>query len=249
MIIAHITDTHILPKGDSAPKAAIRVDALRRCVADIARLTPDLVIHTGDATQNGDREEYDHLKELLSAIAAPIYFAPGNRDDRATMREALAHFPDTGEFLQYAVEDYPVRLVAFDTTGPHPRKGFACEERVDWLDRTLAAAPDRPTLVFMHHPPLDIPVLYENGYAESSQAAALKGVIARHPQIVRVLFGHVHFSTFFDWAGSLASTMGSVAVDVRKGMDSSGRDAEPLYQVHIWDEGGTLTTQTRIPSP
>lgn len=251
MIIAHITDTHILPIGDPAPKAAIRANALRRCVADIVRLAPDLVIHTGDATQHGDPEEYAHLQELLSDIKAPIYMTPGNRDEREAMRGACAHFPKSGEFLHYAVEAYPVRLVAFDTTGPHPRKGFACEERIDWFERTLAAAPDRPTIVFMHHPPLDIEALYENGYNDPAQAAALEGVIARHPHIIRVLFGHVHFSTCFDWAGSLASTMGSLAVDVRKGMDGSGRDDEPLYQVHTWDEAGagSLTTQTRIPSP
>ncbi len=27
------------------------------------------------------------------------------------------------------------------------------EERLAWLDAKLALAPDRPTLIFMHHPP------------------------------------------------------------------------------------------------
>ncbi len=249
MIIAHISDTHILPKGDPAPQAAIRVDALRRCVADIARLDPDLVIHTGDATQHGQREEYTHLKEILSDVTAPVYLTPGNRDERTAFRAAFAHLPETGEFLHYAVEDYPLRLVAFDTTGPHPRKGFACAERTEWLDRTLAAAPDHPTIVFMHHPPLEIPTLYENGYADPAEAVALERVIARHPHIVRVLFGHVHFSSYFDWAGSLASTMGSVAVDVRKGVDDSRFSAEPMYQIHTLGDDGTLSTQTRFPAP
>ena len=49
-----------------------------------------------------------------------------------------ATLPEIATFLHYAKKDYPVRLVACYTTGPHPQKRYACKERTEWLDRTLA---------------------------------------------------------------------------------------------------------------
>ena len=46
-----------------------------------------------------------------------------------------------------------LRLLALDTHVPGKPYGLICEERRGWLARELAAAMDRPVMVFMHHPP------------------------------------------------------------------------------------------------
>ena len=137
MIIAQISDTHILANSSDDDLAAKRADNLRRCVADINRQAVDAVIHTGDSVHHGTADEYAHLSEILSELRAPLFLTPGNRDRHDGIRTAfndLRYFPRRGHFLHYAIEDYPVRLVALDSVSAGERKGVFCKQRLAWLD-------------------------------------------------------------------------------------------------------------------
>jgi 3',5'-cyclic AMP phosphodiesterase CpdA len=249
MRIAQISDTHILPKASDEATAASRADNLRRCVADINRQGVDIVLHTGDTVQNGTAEEYAYLREILTGLEAPYFLVPGNRDRRDALRAALDHLsylPGTGDFLQYAVDDYALRLVALDTTREGERKGFCDERRLAWLEETLSREPDRPTVLFFHHPPFDVPWHgYVGGYRDPEDALRLAATVGRHRQVVRVLCGHVHSMDREDWAGTVATTMPSVAVDVRKGVDEA-IGATPLYLLHDFSPEQGLTSRTRV---
>ena len=72
----------------------------------------------------------------------------------------------------------------------------------------------------------------------------LAAVVARHPQVVRLLCGHVHVPARRRWAGTIATVMPSVAVDVRKSVDPvhapvHAKDA-PMYHVHVMTPGAGL---------
>ncbi|MEM7170266.1 MAG: metallophosphoesterase [Pseudomonadota bacterium] len=235
MRIAQISDTHILTPDSDQAASPIRADNLRRCVAEINRQSPDIVIHTGDMVQNGDPREYAYLRSILAPLKAPLCVVPGNRDEKAAARAAFADlglFPATGEFLHYSLEDYPVRLVGLDSVGPNERKGHFCRKRQIWLEETLAQAPEKPTVLFIHHPPFDVGDHYVGGYRHGEEAMALAEVVARHPQVIRLLCGHVHWPIEQSWAGTTATIMPSVAVDVRKGVDEVQAQGRPLCYLH-----------------
>lgn len=249
MIIAQISDTHILPKSSDEAAAASRAENLQRCIADINRQGVDVVLHTGDTVQNGAAEEYGYLREILAELDAPYFLVPGNRDRRDALRLALDHLsflPKTGDFLHYVIEDYALRLVALDSVHTGERKGFFCERRLAWLEETLSREPDRPTVLFFHHPPFDLPGQgYVGGYRHPEDAENLAAAVRRHPQVVRVLCGHVHCLHREEWGGTVATTMPSVAVDVRKGVDEAIGEA-PLYFLHRFSRDGDLVSDTRI---
>ncbi|MDH3550518.1 MAG: metallophosphoesterase, partial [Gammaproteobacteria bacterium] len=126
MIVAQISDTHILVPESDHPAAQLRGDCLRRTVADINQQQPDVVVFTGDTVQHGQPDEYACLRELLSPLDAPVYMIPGNRDDKHNMRAAFSDYDcmqGTDEFLHYVIEDYDTRLVAVDSTLAGERKG------------------------------------------------------------------------------------------------------------------------------
>ena len=137
MILAQISDTHIDPEN---PNGADRVSDLERCVADINRLDPlpDAVIHTGDLVHNGTPAKYRLAASILGALKIPLYVAAGNRDDRAAIRLAFPTgrdlLPDTA-FVQYSVDDYPVRLIALDTLSATTNMGDFCDVRAEALDK------------------------------------------------------------------------------------------------------------------
>ena len=248
MLIAQISDTHILAPASDNPAAELRADCLRRCIADINEQRPDAVIFTGDTVQHGQPEEYAQLRELLAPLEAPLYLVPGNRDDKVALRSTLAdqaHLPGNGDFLHYAVEEHTLRLVALDSTSPGERKGVFCPERQAWLDAVLSEQPNRPTLLFIHHPPFDVDDHYVGGYRRPEEAAALTALVSRHPQVERLLCGHVHCPVERQWAGTLASVMPSIAVDLRKGIDETEALQQPIYMLHRLSGETGLVSQAR----
>jgi 3',5'-cyclic AMP phosphodiesterase CpdA len=235
VLIAQISDTHLLEHGAEHASAELRADCLRRCIADINRQRPDAVILTGDTVQHGKPEEYARLRELLAPLEAPLFLVPGNRDDKVEIRAAfndLDYMRGTDEFLHYVIEDFETRLVGIDSTLAGERKGRFCESRQAWLEQTLSEQPNHTTLLFIHHPPFDVGDHYIGGYRLPEEAAALEEIVSRHPQAVGVLCGHVHWLVEREWAGTQARIMPSVAVDVRKGVDEDKVGGRPIYMLH-----------------
>jgi len=246
VLIAQISDTHILAHGSDQPAARLRADCLRRCVADVNARQPDAVIFTGDTVQHGQPEEYERLRELLAPLEAPLYLVPGNRDDKVELRAAFSDktfLQADADFLHYAVDDYDLRLIGIDSTLAGERKGRFCDRRQAWLDETLGSRPGKPTLLFIHHPPFDVGDHYIGGYRRPDEAAALQAIVERHPQIVGLLCGHVHWLVTCQWAGIPARIMPSVAVDVRKGIDEDEAHGRPVYLLHRWSAEGGLVSR------
>ncbi len=267
MIIAHISDTHIVAPGTlfrgpvqgaaSGPeRVAGEFDTaqyLGRAVAAFNALAPrpDIAVVTGDLVEHGEPAEYEHLRSLLAPLQMPVLLIPGNHDGREALRMAFrgdGYFPNEG-YLQYAIDDYPLRIVALDTVIPGQHRGMLCAERLAWLDRTLAARRDRPTVVLMHHPPFPTAITFMDKYGLEN-AAGLADVLARHPQVERVLCGHLHRAIDRRFAGTVAGTAPSTAHQIRLNLvpDAPLRFvAEPPgYQLHVWHEESGLVTHTAV---
>src|SRR5262249_5125309 len=195
MIVIQLSDPHILAPGELLYGRFDTAEFLARSVAEINRLDPlpDVVVITGDLVDHGEPAEYENLRALLSPLAMPVFVIPGNHDAREPLRAAFAadgYLPADG-FLQFTIEDYPVRLVALDTLIPGEAGGVLCSERLAWLDYALASAPARPVLLMMHHPPFPTGI-ERMDRAGLQNSEALAAVVARHPQVERILCGHLH---------------------------------------------------------
>lgn len=248
MLVAQISDTHILTPASDQSAARLRADCLRRCVADINQQRPDAVIFTGDTVQHGRPEEYAKLRELLAPLEVPVYLVPGNRDDKNEMRAAFSdsvYLPKSGDFLQYVIDQHGVRLVAIDSTSYGERKGVFCPERQAWLEEVLSGQPDRQTLLFIHHPPFDVGDHYIGGYRRPEEAAVLADIVRRHPQVAGLICGHVHWPIECEWAGTEARIMPSIAVDLRKGIDETEARGRPVYMLHRLSRATGLVSQVK----
>jgi Icc protein len=251
MLICQITDLHVKANGRKAYGIVDTVAALRRCVAHIARLpqAPDVIVITGDLVDLGRPDEYALLAEILAGLEQPFYLLPGNHDDRSALRAgfpASAYLPLEGR-LNYVIDSYPVRLVAIDTVIPGESSGEVDAATLAWLDAVLAEQPERPTLVMMHHPPFATGIghMDEIGLAGS---AALAPVIGRHPQVERIICGHLHRPISTRFAGTIASTCPSpahqVVLDLAPDAESHFVMEPPGYQLHLWRPEHGLVTHT-----
>jgi 3',5'-cyclic AMP phosphodiesterase CpdA len=190
-LLAQLTDPHIgasFAGGDATTGLAAAVDELRR-LPDRA----DAVVVTGDLADSGADQEYQLLRSLLLRLEVPVYVLPGNHDSRDVLRRHFDLPGGPGAPVQYTVDLGPARLVVIDTTRPGEVSGELDAQRLAWLDAELGAAPDRTTLVAMHHPPVAIGIdAWDEIGLPRADRHALRKVLERHPQVRRLVAGHVH---------------------------------------------------------
>jgi 3',5'-cyclic AMP phosphodiesterase CpdA len=206
---------------------------------------PDVVIATGDLVDRGKPKEYRRLRKIVSRLQIPLFVLPGNHDERAAFREAFAdhrYLPPRGP-LHYAIETYPVRLIGLDTTRKKHPGAELDDDRLDWFESRLREAPDRPTLVFTHHPPFvtGIGPIDAHGFRGLDRFAQ---IVARNPQIVRIVSGHIHRTATVPFARTVAYAAPSTAPQLilDQGAGVFGIRLEPAgFALHRWT-GRTLET-------
>jgi Icc protein len=154
---------------------------------------PDAVLVTGDLAEHASDAEYEQVRASLAPLNAPLYVLPGNHDDRGALRRHFAIPGSDDQAVQYSADIGPLRLIALDSMIPGQDSGALGPERLAWLDAALGAAPERATMIALHHVPLatGVPALDEVGLAAADRSA-LAEILGRHPQVQRVVAGHVH---------------------------------------------------------
>jgi 3',5'-cyclic AMP phosphodiesterase CpdA len=248
MLIAQISDLHFLPKGTLAFGRIDVARCLERAIDHLNALQPrpDAVLITGDLTNDGDAAVWADLVTVLGRLEAPLYPLPGNHDDRDLMRAAFAQlelFPAEGP-LRFDVGLGPVRLVGLDSLIPGDPAGRLGHQQLAWLDARLGEAPNRPTLVALHHPPFRTGIDHMDTMM-LEDGDALAEVLGRHGQVERVLCGHVHRAVQCRFAGTIAQIAPGTAHAVQltlAGAPSRWVMEPPGVLLHEWRDGRRLVS-------
>jgi 3',5'-cyclic AMP phosphodiesterase CpdA len=252
MLIAQMTDIHIGFAPDEKPEEYNRI----RFRATLARLLegpnrPDMMVLTGDITDNGDVDSFEKTAELLVECPFPVWPMVGNHDTREALVEAFPQVRLEGGFLHYVVEADGLQVIMLDTLERGRHGGAFCEARAAWLAARLDAAPGTPTLIFMHHPPIVSGIEWMDPLPDEDWIRRFGAVVEGRRQIVAIHCGHLHRPLMTEFRGIPLGVTPSVAplvaMDLRA-IDKQvpdGRDLittePPSYAIHRWD-GTSLVT-------
>ncbi len=252
MLIAQITDVHLgFDPGNPDELNRQRLDMALKALRETDP-RPDLLLATGDLVDNsGDVESYRRLRELTAALPFPTWFALGNHDGRRAFFKAFPEAPSVGGFLQYAIEDHEVRILVLDTLEDGRHGGNLCETRADWLRDRLDEEPDRPTIIVLHHPPIETALAWMTENPEADWVLRLHDIVAGQDNVVAMLAGHLHRPVTTLWAGTTLavcpSTAPQVALDLGE-VDPENPDDRPMivagppyYALHAWTGHGLVT--------
>jgi Icc protein len=188
----HISDLHLLAEEGRLQHGADTGAILRQAVPLMNALRPDFIIASGDLVSDESEDSYRRLQSLLKSVEAPIHLMMGNHDERAAFRRVFSpEESPSAEPVCEAFERGGVRFLLLDSVLPGKEEGWISPHQLDWLDRELAAHPDRPTWVFLHHQPLPIYIRWLDDLGLRNREEFLS-VLARHPQVQVVSYGHVH---------------------------------------------------------
>jgi 3',5'-cyclic AMP phosphodiesterase CpdA len=259
LTIAQITDLHITTAAN--PASEVRNAArLRTTLATIHALRPRpaAIIASGDLTDTGTAAEYAALADILRRTDIPIYLGVGNHDRRAGMLDAFAApmiTVDPAGFVQYAVDIGPLRLVMADTVDEGRDEGEFCEARADWLVRTLDAAPGRPTILALHHPPIPCGIQWMDPAPDAPWTRRLAAVVRGREEILTLVCGHIHRPYHGLFAGRLVTISAATSLQLTLNLTAIDRRVPdgrqillgepPGFTLLAWD-GARLTTHTGV---
>lgn len=244
VFIAQISDLHIKPPDALAYGRVDTASALERCVAALNAFTPkpDLVVISGDLADTPTAEEYEYLKRLLAPLELPFVGIPGNHDSRELMRAAFprAAYAFPAGPLNQRVEIGALDLVLLDSSVPGRPHGELDAPTLQWLEATLASSPDRPALLFLHHPPFKTGIWHMDRQFLLN-AGELAAVVKRHPRTQLIAAGHIHRAILTMFAG-IPSTIcpapnHAVDLDLAELREPSFKVEPPAFHLHAWFPG------------
>ena len=193
---ALFSDTHIAADPKSVHGGVNMAENLAACRRELAAwpCKPAAILVNGDLAFNrGAAEDYATFGALMHPLRtlAPLHLSLGNHDQRenfwrAFPRDAarLSAVPDKQAAVFATARANWFLLDSLDVTGQTP--GDVGRAQLDWLERELAARPQKPALVVCHHP------LDPTGLLGLKDSPALEEMLVRRRQVKAFIFGHTH---------------------------------------------------------
>jgi 3',5'-cyclic-AMP phosphodiesterase len=176
-IVVQISDTHLRAEPhtpvDKDPDASL--DATLAALGDVRA---DLVLLTGDLSDDGSVAALWRVRDFADRLSAPTMAVAGNHDDSADVRAVFG--------TNDAIEVGTWRVLGVQSVIPGQDHGSvdvdALMDRLDHLD-------DRPTLLAIHHPPRS-PSTHQ--MFQLIGAERMLTALRARPHVRAVVSGHLH---------------------------------------------------------
>jgi len=190
--LLQFSDTHLYADAGQTFRVGIDPESTLAGLIDTvmnADWRADCALVTGDLVHDGSAAGYERLRMHLARLGMPVFCLAGNHDDTATMRTILA---EGAVHIEPLLQCGAWQIVLLDSTVAGEAGGWLAEAELERLDASLAAQPDRPALVALHHPPLPCGSRWMDEAMLLANPEALFTVTDRHPQVRAITWGHIH---------------------------------------------------------
>jgi 3',5'-cyclic AMP phosphodiesterase CpdA len=255
-----ITDHHLLETEDQLREGFSPGHALRKVMQHIAENVADkadFILSTGDLVEPPSDETYQCAVRLLGIDSSaalpgpqkvsvgglrdyPMYFLPGNHDDRELMRRYL--FPDSPPLSLYNLTfvHKGVQFILIDW-GPESKACFFPETGV-FLKQALQA--DLPSVIVCHQHVRRLGVRWLDAFLADDLAAFWEIVtqLEVKEKVLAILSGHVHITYEEEYRGIPILGLRSTAYPFSRSDDPEVILAPPHYR-YIRIQDGILTSR------
>ena len=189
VLLVQLSDSHLFAQADGKLLGMNTHDSLQRVIERVLDEQPsiDLLLASGDLSQDGSSASYQLFRQLLGQIPAPARWFPGNHDDLAVMQNVCAG----SDLLQPIIDLGNWRIILLDTSIAGAVPGFLAEDQLELLAQALQSAGARHVLVSFHHHPVPIGCRWMEPIGLRNPVA-LFAVLDAYPQVRGVLWGHIH---------------------------------------------------------
>ncbi|WNF46324.1 3',5'-cyclic-AMP phosphodiesterase [Pseudomonas sp. SG20056] len=189
VLLVQLSDSHLFADGAGKLLGMDTQDSLQRVIERVLLEQPqiDLILASGDLSQDGSAESYQRFREMTAAIPAPARWFPGNHDEVPAMQDACVG----SDLLEPVIDLGNWRVILLDSSIPGAVPGYLSEQQLALLERALSEEPDRHHLICLHHHPVSIGCKWMEPIGLRNPDA-LFAVLERFSQVRAVLWGHIH---------------------------------------------------------
>ncbi len=189
VLLVQLSDSHLFAAADGKLLGMNTHDSLQRVIERVLDEQPqiDLILASGDLSQDGSLASYQRFRQLHEQIPAPARWFAGNHDELPAMHTACAD----SDLLQPIIDLGNWRIILLDTSIPGAVPGYCSAEQLALLEQALQTAGERHVLVSFHHHPVSIGCRWMEPIGIRNPEA-LFAVIDRYAQVRALLWGHIH---------------------------------------------------------
>ncbi len=204
MLLIHISDIHCGPM--------FRPDVFRSAVKEINAMSPDVVLVTGDLTENGLISEFEKVaKELKKITPGKMIYVSGNHDYRST---GYLIFQKLFPFLQIT-EIHDVMITILGSARPDRDDGEVGHRQNLWLERTLEKYNNKFKIIAIHHHIIPVPDTGADQITVIDAGDVLRSLTKSKADLV--LCGHRHRPWIWKLENMLVVHAGSLSCEKLRG--------------------------------
>lgn len=186
--IVQISDCHVSADRRKTYRGINPHHNLKAMMKKVKAFKPDLLLATGDLSEDGSRESYEALQAYLDLPGIPVLALPGNHDDPMLLAEAFPGSPVDS----IAVSDHgPWQIIRLNSCLPGRPEGHLDEKALTELEALLSSNERRPVLIAVHHQPIPVGNPWIDKYPLDNPERLLQ-LIDHCPDVKAVLWGHIH---------------------------------------------------------
>ena len=179
MLIVHASDIHCGPEFQKA--------VFEAAVDEINDLDPDVIVITGDLTENGLLFQYRVARDVVDSIKCKTkVICSGNHDYRSTGYLLFKKFFASRRVVKMSNCIFTV----VSTARPERNDGEVGHRQVVWLERTLSKHGKMMKIVAMHHHLIQVPDTGPDNIPVVDAGDTLRGIM--NAKVNLVLGGHRH---------------------------------------------------------
>ncbi len=188
ILIAQISDCHLPADPQQKYRGIKPHENLKTLLKKVRRLKPDLLLATGDLSEDGSPASYVALQQFFRPLGVPVLALPGNHDDASLLAET---FPGSPTDKISVSEHGPWKIIRLNSSLPGKPEGRLSEEMLTELEDLLDKNKQRPCLIALHHQPTAIGSPWIDRYPLIEPQVFLQ-IIDQHPDVKAIVWGHVH---------------------------------------------------------
>lgn len=203
----------------------------------------DLVLATGDLSQDGSAASYLRFHQHMQQFSAPVYWLPGNHD----LSDVMAKGQGNGQMSPCVVDMGHWRVILLDSTIRGKVPGHMSPQELQFLRQALAATGERHVLIALHHQPVPVGASWLDTQIVGN-ADAFWAEVDQSTRVRAVIWGHVH--QIFERMRHQVQLMSvpSTCVQFKPGSEDFAVDSEnPGYRwLDLYPDGRIVTQVSRV---
>ena len=211
VLLAHLSDFHI---GALNFKREYLINEIN----NINELEADLVIITGDITENGYYVEFEKAAEYVESIESPLLVVPGNHDARHIGNECFEELIKK-HCGTLNVRTNDISAIGLDSSEPDLDYGKVGRAQQKKMERELKIAGEKYLykIIALHHHLIPVPKTGRERNVLTDAGDILKSVIDANADLV--LSGHKHVPYAWQLQNTAFVTAGTVSSLKLRGKD------------------------------